>query len=218
MPTATKPTREAIAKGYHGAFVESGFIDALGMNDNGLLREALFEHVGQARVSGKAERRKTAITKWDLTALVFPSAVPPEGNEDQLIEVVWRLLLTHVWNQCSVHAGANNMQRYVGGAMGGGWTLCRTKVKDDAPAVYVTEDYGCIVEDKRDGETNAVKRAIERDQREVEMHMSRQPEYAKKYERTFSTNVSNTLKASSESLKLTLETVTAGITDEADSE
>jgi hypothetical protein len=165
------------------AYTENGYVTDSGAIDSAKWRASILEIVMKAKVVKKDDRSKKAITRGDLTKLVFPSLVTPEGFIDAddpfMAEITWKEIDQKTWQQVSTSA-TSNLQRMVGLHMGNGYTMCRTKIgTNKIDAVYVTDNFALISEDLSRPDNLALQRKAQGNVRNREMLMIRHPKQAK---------------------------------------
>jgi hypothetical protein len=133
--------------------------------DKPKLRLAIYEHVIEARVQTKADRRAKAITKGALTLLVLPNA--DDDASDDVGRKVYDELMRLVWNETNPNQTGfiQNLVGEVTDDNGLGYVLVRTKVSvkgNPMDAVYVTSDFDRIAEDFTSPLGAAVTRAAKK--------------------------------------------------------
>jgi hypothetical protein len=209
----------------HAAYKADGYVDEQDRKDRSRWFWAMYEAVKDHMATSKRERNKNALPRMDLTGQVYPSLAGPDGWDDVedpvLAYVVWRELDSAVWTETG-RGPAKQLQRLIGENMGNGFVMCRTKViRDDklVDAVYITDDYGCIVEDYVSPGQAAIKRVQETEASNIEMLIYRQPvANGKRYAKAHTDNVRAKLDGAKAQFELALDARRNGEPEDDESE
>src|SRR5262245_6465528 len=127
----------------HHGYTEDGVVDVE------LIVDALFPTVSKAVAAKTIDRPRVCVHRRALVECAFPGLIGPEGwsetDDPDLSEAVYKKCDSAVWRLTSIAPHGKLQQRLNSDA---GLVLCRTKVNPHAtPAVYVTADRKCILED-----------------------------------------------------------------------
>lgn len=189
------PEKVAVVEAAYAAYAAEDYVlpDKLA-KDHGKIRERIFEVLAGAKVLGKNERADKAITRGTLVERVLPHLPGPEKfseqDDPQLAQAVWNKIDQELWSICTPGAGSA-MQRLVGLNMGNGYVMCRTTVsRDQTDALYITDDFQCIMTDFVQPGSNRLSRAVRAVTADQEMLIYRQPDNGKRY----ASRYNNTLK------------------------
>lgn len=216
-------SKAMVDQGIHKAYEREGYLKEDGTLDQQKVREHLYATVAKAKVLSKKDRTEQAITRGALIAEAFPNLPGPdawneEDNPTLAMEVYNKIAREYVWAPTKP-AADGLVQRMVGMNMGNGYVLCRTKVgKNQVPAVYVTDDLGCIQQDYASPDNKALAAKVTSVTKNREMLLIRQPQNGKKFLREYDATLKAAIEAAHNQLELTLESVTNLNGDDEDEE
>lgn len=213
------PSPAAIDQGVHEAYEAAGYVQPDGSVDLPKLRQTILDIVREAKVLNKKERGEKAITRGTLMARLFPTVPGPEDWDGDLLQQrIYAELNKRVWGQVTPNANGP-VQRLVGIEFGNGYVLCQTKIgKDQAPAVYVSDDFSCIDQDYVSPDNAKVERALRNATINREMLVLRQPQHAKKYVDGYRRTFQAVMENGNSQMVLALEAATATLHEDEEEE
>jgi len=173
---------EAAVASAHGRY---GYIDETGVYDSTPLADKLLPFVAGAVATKTSERATVCIRRRGLVAHAYPDVPGPEAwaeQEDPLLaEAVYLRVDGCCWRLTSINPNGKLQQRLNGEHA---VVLVRTKVNpDQTPAVYVTRDRGCLVEDIIKPQNATQMKRANNEAALMEMLIQRIPEHGPRFHR-----------------------------------
>jgi hypothetical protein len=208
------PTRDDINAAVHLVFVQHGYIDTAGEKDLDAMREVIYEAVADAVVTRKTERGENAVLRDDVVMTTFAELPDVEDADDpDLADAVQKEITTSVWKALDA-APSGAIQRLLRDRMPG-YLLCRTKVgKQAKPAVYLTTDLSCILEDYAGPVRKKVQSAATTYANHLALATDRQPQYADKFDREYKRGLKLALDAGASTLAPSLTAASDELSDD----
>jgi hypothetical protein len=170
--------------------VEDGVLEALDADgytkiengekvfDRPALGKAVHAQVIRARADDKDELQGKAVTKGQITKLVYPSSPEPDPN-DEVAVLVRKQLVGLVGSL--IQTGRRGLVQKMVAARGEGLVMCATTVGDDeVPAVYVTANADLIDADWATPRTARLRSLAEETAKEFNFVIEHKPEMAKR--------------------------------------
>ena len=202
----------AVTVGVSSHYAAQGYIDAAGNTDDAPVADLVFEKVKAAVVTRLADRGKTAITRRQMMAELFPNVAGPEGWDDQddpaVAADVYKAIDGTLWRMVT-DSESGLIQGRLNSELG--LILCRTTATPDKiAAVYVTRDPQCIVADYSTVTKKEITAAVAKHARKMALAMDRLPEHARKWQRELTSGVKTALDTGTAITRPALEAATSG--------
>jgi hypothetical protein len=209
-----EPTREEIGAAVHLVFVQHGYINADGEKDLDAMRETIYDAVSAAVVTRKAERGEKSVLHDDVVTSTFGELPDVEDADNPELADAVQKDITATVRRALDPAPGGAVQRLLHDRKPG-YLLCRTKVgKQAKPAVYVTSDLSCILEDYAGPPRKKVQSAATSYADHLALATDRQPQYADKFDREYKRGLKLALDAGASSLAPSLTAASEELSDD----